>query len=359
MITVIPAYQPDWTLVHLVRTLRSAGTGPVLVVDDGSGPAYLPVFDAAARCGAAVVGYPGNRGKGHALKTGFAAVLRRWPDQDVVCADADGQHTPADIIAVAARLAACPQRRQIVLGERDLRHGVPLRSRIGNTATRALFRLATGLRVHDTQTGLRGYPAGLVPELSLVPGERYEYELNVLLHARRADWRIDVVPISTVYHDGNSSSHFRPLVDSARIYAPLLRFCASSLAAFAIDTAVLLALSATTGSLLLAVVGARAVSATVNFAVNRRLVFRSDHGRPLRGAAMRYGALLVTMLAANWAVLTGLTDAGLALLPAKILTDISLFGLNFLLQRTIVFRTRPVAPADQAGSRVPVTVARP
>ena len=353
MITVIPAYQPGHALVDVVSALRAASDEPILVVDDGSGPDYGAVFAETRRQGAVVVGYPRNRGKGYALKTGFAAVLRTWPGHDVVCADSDGQHAVADIRAVAARLADDPSPRRIVLGERALHTGVPLRSRIGNTATRLLFRMATGLRVHDTQTGLRGYPADQLPELLQVPGYRYEYELNVLLHARKADWMIDSLPIATVYRDGNSSSHFRPLVDSARIYALLLRFCASSLTAFAIDTAALLALSATTGSLLVAVVGARAISAGVNFAINRRLVFPAGRQRPAVGATARYLALLVAMLAANWALLTLLTGAGLALVLAKIVTDSSLFTVNYLLQRRLVFGSgRPVS-RPPTGSAAP------
>lgn len=353
MITVIPAYQPGAALVDLVRRLRSAAAGGVLIVDDGSGPAYREVFDEAERCGAVVIGYPHNRGKGYALKTGFAAVRRRWPGHDVVCADADGQHTVRDILAVATHLAGSRHHWSIVLGERDLRDGVPLRSRIGNIATRLLYRVATGLRVHDTQTGLRGYPAALLPELLRIPGYRYEYELNVLLRAGRNRWPIDSVPIHTVYLDGNASSHFRPLVDSARIYAPLLRFCASSLTAFAVDTGALLVLSAATGSLLIAVVGARAVSATVNYTVNRRLVFRSGRDRPARSTAARYAALLATMLAANWAMLTVLTGVGLALLPAKIVTDLSLFGVNYLLQRGVVFAARSRVNSPPAASAAP------
>ena len=110
----------------------------------------------------------------------------------------------------------------------------------------------------------------------------------MLLRAGRAGIALDTVPIATIYLDDNSSSHFRPVADSVRIYLPLLAFLASSLAAFAIDFAVLLGLQALTGDLLLSVVGARLTSAGVNFAVNRRLVFDARHSRgaggPLRAA---------------------------------------------------------------------------
>ncbi len=99
-------------------------------------------------------------------------------------------------------------------------------------------------RAHpDTQTGLRGYPASMLPWLRSVRGERYEYELNLLLEAKQAGYAIESVDIATVYLDHNSGSHFRPLADSVRIYAPLLKFLASSFAAFLVDTVVFLLLT--------------------------------------------------------------------------------------------------------------------
>ena len=180
----------------------------------------------------------------------------------------------------------------MVLGTRSFTGNVPARSRFGNNATRLLFTLATGERIADTQTGLRGYPASMLPWLRSVHGERYEYELNLLLEARQAGYAISSVDIATVYLDHNSGSHFRPLADSARIYAPLLKFLASSFTAFLVDTVMFLILNAATDSLLLAVVGARAVSSAVNFAVNRRLVFRHGREKPAAQTGVRYFSLV-------------------------------------------------------------------
>ena len=69
---------------------------------------------------------------------------------------------------------------------------------------------STGERIPDTQTGLRGYPAAMIPWLRSVRGDRYEYELNLLLEARNAGYAICSVEIDTVYLNHNSGSHFRP-----------------------------------------------------------------------------------------------------------------------------------------------------
>ena len=230
MIVLIPAYEPDEQLVELVRSIRAVRSSQqIVVVDDGSGSGYREVFRACCDVGCELVTHAVNRGKGAALKTGFAHVVQGHPDHDVVCADCDGQHTTTDIFRVADEVAG--HHDTIVLGARSLGHDVPWRSRFGNAVTRVVFRRVTGIRIHDTQTGLRGYPASTLVWLQSVKGERFEYELETLLQARRAGFLCHEVPIETVYVVGNHSSHFRPVVDSIRVYAPFFRFATSSLAA--------------------------------------------------------------------------------------------------------------------------------
>lgn len=332
MIVLVPAFEPDERLVALVRALRGR---PVVVVDDGSGPAYAAVFAAAADEGAAVLTHATNRGKGRALKTGFEHVARAFPGYGVVCADCDGQHTPADILAVAEHARA--GGTAVVLGARQFTGDVPLRSRFGNACTRLAFRAGTGCAVQDTQTGLRAYPAHMLPWLLGVRGERFEYELVVLLRAAQEGLPVEEVTIATVYLDGNSSSHFRPVVDSARIYAPLLRFTASSLLAFVVDAVVLVLLMTATGSLLVSVLGARVVSSAVNFVVNRFWVFRRRTRDPVRREAVAYWLLAAGLMAAGYGSLWALTAAGIPLLVAKVVTDLALFVVGFQVQRTAVF----------------------
>ncbi|MBK8448335.1 MAG: bifunctional glycosyltransferase family 2/GtrA family protein [Micropruina sp.] len=351
MIVLIPAYEPTRSLLDLLRDLaREAPEIGVVVVDDGSGPLYAPLFSDAVRLGADVIGYAGNRGKGAALKHGFAHLARHYPGQDVVCADSDGQHAVVDVLRVGRAVRpGC-----MVLGVRAFSGRVPARSRIGNAITRWAFRAASGVSVSDTQTGLRGYPAAALPWLGTVSGDRFEYELNLLLQARRAGWTFDEVPIATIYLAGNASSHFRPLVDSARIYLPLLAFSASSLAAFAIDFVALLVLNALTDNLLLAVIGARGLSSAVNFITNRRMVF--DSRRPLRGTLVRYYLLVAVLLVANYGLLAWLTSVGLALAVAKVIVEVTLFVAGYQVQRSFVFGLdpAPIAAVTPARERVSI-----
>ncbi len=219
MVVLIPAYEPDQRLVDIVAELRRKAPGwRVVIVDDGSSTRYAPVFTMAAALGATVLVHPRNRGKGAALKSGFAWIRDHLHPQTVVCADSDGQHLVVDIV----RVASAVRSGTMALGGRTFTGAVPVRSRLGNSITRHVFRALTGVPVYDTQTGLRAYPPELLDWLLTVPGERFEYEFQALLRARTAGIRIVEVEITTVYETESRSSHFRTVRDSVRVYAPLL-----------------------------------------------------------------------------------------------------------------------------------------
>ena len=186
-IALIPAYQPTAFLTELAQRLSSAGFSVVLV-DDGSGKAYQALFDQCTQY-AAVLHHAENLGKGRALKTGLAYILEHCGAQEVVVTvDADGQHCIDDVIAVCRAAEKYPGA--MILGSRTLKGNVPLRSRFGNAVTRMVYRLSTGLDVHDTQTGLRAFRVSMAPALLSIPGERYEYEMNVLLYCAREHIKI-------------------------------------------------------------------------------------------------------------------------------------------------------------------------
>ncbi len=335
MIILIPAYEPDTKLLGLVDAIRTAVPSQrIVVVDDGSGPEFQPVFEAVMALGCSVLFHDHNRGKGAALKTGFAHIAMMWPGEDVVCADCDGQHQLIDINRVAAEVDA--GLAPIVLGARAFDGDVPLRSRFGNTATRLVFSIATGHELTDTQTGLRAYPTEPLGWLTTIDGDRFEYELNVLLAARTQGIDIAEVAIETIYLEHNASSHFRPLVDSARIYAPLLKFSLSSLAAFVVDFVAFLALMTLGDGLAFAVVAARVLSSTFNYLTNRRFVFGSDASATR--SATRYYALVVALVVLNYVVLRVLIgELSLDVVLAKLATETALFTISYLVQRRYVF----------------------
>lgn len=351
-VLVIPSLHPSQEFPGLVAEMQAAGFTDVLVVDDGSGPAYAPVFDAiAARPGCAVIALEENLGKGGALKTAMRHCLERPDVTAVVTADSDGQHSTQDILAVSEQLATAMREdeRVCVLGVRDFDlPDLPTKSRIGNQLTTGVVKVLLGRSIPDTQTGLRGFSRQLLPELLAVRGTRFEYEMNALMWMLGHQVRVDEVPIETIYHDeDNSQTHFRPVQDSVRIYGHLFAqaagFVITSLLGFVVDVALFAVIidaafdgAAHFTAVATATVAARIVSALFNFALNRRLVFQSKE--KASHALARYFALAVGLLAAS-AVLTTVVAGVLQghVVWAKIIVDGCLFVASYLLQRRWVF----------------------
>ncbi|MGX8715550.1 MAG: glycosyltransferase family 2 protein, partial [Lachnospiraceae bacterium] len=249
--TVIPAYEPDEKLIQLVKQLHIRPLPEefselwILIVDDGSSSACSPVFDRLRKefddC--RILVHPVNRGKGAALKTAFAYLLDiAEPDDVVVLMDADGQHKIEDAMRVALR---CAEDRgtagasgdsghwgvsavsggnvfSLYTGSRHFSGRIPLKSRLGNKITRKVFKLVSGIGMEDTQTGLRAFQAGLLEQLIRIPGDRYEYEMNMLMQLGRDRVPIIEVPIETIYEKSNPTSHFNPLKDSLKIYREIV-----------------------------------------------------------------------------------------------------------------------------------------
>lgn len=220
---IIPAFKPSPSLIDYCKSLLAEGFPRILVVNDGSGEKFDFIFaELRALDGCTVLEHEVNRGKGRALKTAFAHLLEQgWPVQRVVTADADGQHTVEDVCRVDERCAG--MQEGIVLGVRNFTEPhVPRRSYIGNRITSVLFRLLFGSMLQDTQTGLRGIPAGELSRMIRLKGERYEYEMNMLIYITRNRLPIREVPIQTVYFNNNEGSHYSSIRDSLRIFRRMM-----------------------------------------------------------------------------------------------------------------------------------------
>lgn len=336
LVLLIPAYQPSKALPDIVKTVTSDQSQPVdsvVVVDDGSGPDYSETFSQLeAIPNLTLLRHAVNLGVGAALKTGFNYVLVKWPEcKGIVTADADGQHAPADIVRVAQSLAAHPG--DMVLGVRDFGPDVPLRSRFGNILTRIIFRLFTGKRIADTQTGLRGWPRSACLRCMRIVETGFDYLLECLLRTEAA---LVQVPIQTIYLDNNRSSHFNPVRDSMRIYFLFLRYCGSSLMAFAVDSAVFYPVLFYTGNLFVSQVAGRTASVCVIFFVVRNLVFRS--GVSVVRGFVEYVALVAVSGSIAYSLIVLLHGRfHLPVVASKLLAEGLLFLGNFVIQRDIIF----------------------
>ncbi len=342
---LIPAYNPDEKLLKLLPKLRER-FGRIVIVDDGS-TSGKDIFPRAAQYVEKILVHEKNRGKGAALKTGFGYLGN---STDVITADADGQHTPEDIAKVAEGLKT--HRGGLVLGVRSFSGKVPFRSRFGNCWTRWLFFLMTGLPIRDTQTGLRGIPAGLLQRVAEIPGDRYEYEMAMLADAKRHPERPLQIPIETVYIDSNATSHFNPILDTVRIYRSLLQFCLSSVLSFLIDNGVFAAViwyledksTYRRDDILIAMLSARFISSHFNYLYNRFVVFRRERAGRRRPHRSYYGyfGLVFAIGIASYALTEGcsalLDVRGVAITVVKIMADVVLFVASYLIQKKFIFR---------------------
>lgn len=351
---VIPAYQPGDLLISYVQSLRTAKIGPIIVINDGSNPECQPIFDELSEIeDCTVLHHPVNRGKGAALKTAIHWYLEHQDSlyrecDGIVTADCDGQHAVMDVCAIARAMAEKPET--LVLGCRDFGENTPKRSATGNRVTSWAMKALYNVELRDTQTGLRGISNQLLEGAGKLRGDRYEYELNMLLWAKQIGVPFNIVSIQTIYFDNNSASHYRTVRDSLRIAGQLLRGLAqyglSSLlsalvdvTAYALLVKLLLGWLPLTSRMLLATIAARVISSVVNYICNRRLPYMRN--KRVSATVVRYYILWFFQLAASflgsWLLCRGL---GLDELTAKYLVDILLAIASYQVQLRWVFNTK-------------------
>ena len=372
---LIPSYQPDGKLPPYVSALREAGFGKILVVDDGSGADYDAIFESLGEDAVVhVLRYTPNHGKGYALRTGMRYLYDECPEcRFILTADSDGQHTVEDTLRMADALSE--DATGLLLGSRDFSQAdVPSKSRMGNRITTAVFLALYGQRVTDTQTGLRGFARELLPRFLQTKGDRYEYEMNQLIDCSAAKIPIRALPITTVYENNNEGTHFHPVRDSARIYAVIFgrffKFIAVSLLCFLVDYGLFLLLNWLFETYVpslntnfrflflrfvlrigLATFLARVVSSTVNFFLNKKLVFGSKgsfwHTFPRYLCTVLLVVLLSTGLVSSCHVWFGWNEN-----IVKMPVDVLLFFLSYYLQRIWVFTSKDdaVELPDEAKS---------
>ena len=345
---VIPSLNPNGRLISLVEGLRKKNFEHIIIVNDGSREECLYIFEGLENTyGCIVLHHHMNQGKGRALKTAFNYYLGICTPEDsgVLTMDSDGQHLVEDVERCAEVLQE--EQEKLILGCRNFsQKGVPYKSRYGNRLTRAVLEYFCGISVSDSQTGLRGYPSKLVRLFLKTKGEGFEYETNMLLDAAQAGIGIREVEIQTVYQEGNRETHFRPIVDSIRIYTAFVKYIFSSMSSFVIDILLFRLLQGLLvqqiggdAAIWIATVGARILSSLYNFTVNKSLVFQSRSDT--RKCLVKYYCLCAVQMCLSGGgvfLLYRLTAGNTTIL--KILVDSFLFLCSYWMQRVWVFQKK-------------------
>lgn len=374
---ILPVLNPDEKFAAFAEKLIESGYKTIIVVNDGSAPEYVHFFDEAAQHPeVTVLTHEVNKGKGAALKTAFRYLQENRPDVEVgITCDGDGQHTTESMKDCLDAYEKNPGT--VIIGGRDFDSAnIPPRSRFGNKVSSFVYRFACGIKLKDTQTGLRVVPASCFEPFSQLKGDRYEYETHMLIEIVNRKIPYLEVPIETIYIDDNESSHFNPLKDSAKIYAVVLRyffkFILSSISSWVVDIGVYWITIAICGAVwhlkdsigdasslagallnhswnlniaavLIATLTSRVTSSIVNFIINRKVVFKDTAN--VRKTATKYfilafcqmilSFLLVDLFANGLLHVTGILNVVI-----KCVVDMCLFVFSYGIQRKWVFKDK-------------------
>lgn len=342
-VILIPAYNPNYRLIQLVTDLMKLKL-PIIIINDGSEKEAEEIFDCIEQqYPVEVITHEKNKGKGAAIKTGIQYIMNNYyPCSGIIMADADGQHAPKDIQNISASLTKHPNA--VVLGVRDFnKNQIPLKSKLGNKLTSFVFYLSTRKKCQDTQTGLRGISRPLFERCLAISGDRYEYEMNMLMQLAKDEVQFVYEEIETIYIDGNKSSHFNPIIDSIKIYLNILKFSLSSLMSSALDLVIFTMMIHFldfngTYKILIPTIFARVVSATFNFVMNKVWVFSSNSQTVKQGS--NYFLLSVMIMIGSYLGVTLLSFLPLSITWVKILVDGTLFLLSYQVQKIFIFNSR-------------------
>ena len=323
IIALIPSLEPDNNLVELIKKISKTEIIPI-VVNDGSSKEYDKIFK-KLKC--KVLSYDTNMGKGYALKYGLQYIIKNYTNYIVVTMDSDGQHTVEDALKISKYVEDNPDT--LVIGSRKRGKNTPLRSYFGNTITRIIYRGATSIEIYDTQSGLRAFSSDIVPYMLEIKGNRFEYEMNVLLNSKRNNIKIKEIDIQTIYINKNSGSHFNTIKDSFKIYKEIFKFSFISIICFIIDFLLYIFFNVKTKNFIISNILARIVSSTINYLIDRKLVFKST--KKNINNLLEYFIFTLVVLAFNTCIVTGFSFF-INKYFAKIIAEIILFFFSYIIQ---------------------------
>ncbi len=333
---IIPSYQPDIVLLELIEDLIKLNVQNIIVIRDGCCSKYNYIYDSIENNpNCILVTHKNNKGKGASLKTGLKTyICNQSFNNGVVLADADGQHLPKDIIRVIKALEKNPN--SLIIGARSFNNRTPLRSKVGNIISSYLFSFLLAKNISDTQSGLRGIPHNYVEKFSILEGNKYEFETNVLIESRKNDINIKEVAIDTVYFNNNKSSHFNPILDSLKIYFLLTKYSILAITSFLLDYSLFIILHFLIGNLAISSYVSRSVSLFFNYQANKNIVFRYKGNN--KYLFLKYLLLCFISISVSYLLVYYLISIKINIILAKLLAEICLFFFNFYIQKKYIFK---------------------
>ena len=337
---LIPTFNPNQKIIDLIMELSNFNWYQIIVVNDGSSNDSKKIFEHLSKIRSVhILFHSSNQGKGAALKTGIHYLNEKLEYLDgLITVDSDGQHLSKDIIKIAKETTN--RKNDVIFGVRSFDQNIPFKSKFGNKITKYLLYIFNGISLDDTQTGLRYLPISILNDFLKLPGNKYEFELECIFAIKKLGYKISQIPISTVYINNNEGSHFRPLIDSSRIYLVFLRFSFASFISFGLDITIFALLLSYLESIILATFTARIISGVFNFILNRNIVFLARNKDNLIKELTGYITLWSCLLILSGFIVSSLQGSpAYLIIPFKIIVDLVLFLLAFYIQKNIIFKT--------------------
>lgn len=343
ILILIPSLDPDEKLSLVVNSLQDIGFKNILLVDDGSDDKNKHYFDKLKQENNCILlTHEVNKGKGRALKTGFSYALENIDKfQSVITVDGDNQHKAEDVLKIANNT----DKNHVTLGVRSFskeNKDIPWKSRAGNIASAFAFRLISGNNIQDTQTGLRSFHIENLKDIIAIEGERFEFEMNVLLNLKKLNISPIQIPIQTIYINENETSHFNPISDSLKVFNTILSFLGSSIFCFLIDIFIysffiyiIFHGEGFQNQIFIATLISRIVSSIVNFTLNYKVVFKSNEN--VKSSVKKYYALAIIQMLLSSTGIIILDKLILSPIISKIIVDFILFILSYLVQKKMIF----------------------
>ena len=349
VLVIIPALNPDAKLITYIDDLIRNKFNKILVINDGSVKECNNIFERINKkkeC--IIITHIKNEGKGKAIKDGLKYFLKMKNINEylgVITVDCDGQHLIKDVISIYNEMKK--DSKSLFLGARDFfSKDVPNKSKFGNKITSKTLKILYGKKIVDTQTGLRGIPTKIVKELVDLPGNRYEYETNMLIECILKKVNVMEIPIETIYIENNANTHFRPILDSISIYGRIfnsfLKYSAISIISFIIDIVLfkvllnLLKGIINNSLIIVSTILARIISSFANFMLNKKISFKSK--KKISNTIIKYYVLCVIQMLVSGILVSILYNwLGISEVIIKIIVDTILFFVNYKIQRLWIF----------------------
>lgn len=350
-VVVIPVYNPDFDLLQKIRQIRQLGLTDIVIVDDGSDPAYAGIFERLKVEGSYVFHHTVNIGFGAAIKTGIKKIREIIPDfTGYILVDDCFQNSAYDILRVSHAMNR--NSKNIVLAARDYESkDVPIGKRIGFKIASLIFKYTKHIEYPDVLSGLRGFPAEIIDYLLMIPGVRFEYGINILSFISQQEMPVQIISIPVELSPEKTIASYQPFSDSVKIYRTIMRFAIASISCTMLDlllfTFFLHAIplffihsfyNRKYSLVLSSTFAARIISGSTNFTINRKWSFKTEQGREWGRQVIKYFCVFFCQMTASGLLVSFFSFIPICLTALKLLVDMSLFFFNYYIQSKWVFK---------------------